>query len=80
MLGWRFCCHLRGSGTLAEPGIEAQLKLALTGGQPLPRCSLQQLKLRVVVRRAKVLDIPRAMTRGMDDLHRLPNASAGTGG
>jgi hypothetical protein len=37
---------------------QAQLKLALAGGQALPRDRLQHLQLGVVMRRADVLDIP----------------------
>ena len=59
-----------GSGPPAAAGIQAQVKLALPGRQPLPRRGLQQLQLRVIVRRADVLDLPRPPPRGVHDLHR----------
>ena len=39
--------------------LQAQVKLTLPGRQPLPRRSLQQFQLHVIVSRADVLDIPR---------------------
>ena len=51
-------------------GVQAQVQLALPGRQPLPRGRFQQLQLRVVMRRAEVLDIPRPAPRRMHDLHR----------
>src|SRR5215472_17549833 len=50
--------------------IQAQVQLALPGGQPLPRDSLQQLQLHVVMCRADVLDLPRPAARGVHNLHR----------
>lgn len=38
--------------------VQAQVKHALTRGQPLPRRGHQQLHLNVIVSRADVLDIP----------------------
>ena len=50
-------------------GVQGQVKLTLPGRQPLPRRSLQQLQLRIIVGRADVLDIPRPAMGGVDDLH-----------
>ncbi len=49
---------------------QAQVKLTLPRGQPLPRSSLQQLQLPVIVSRADVLDLPRPPVPGVHDLHR----------
>jgi hypothetical protein len=53
----------------ARRSIQAQVKLTLPGRQPLPRRSLQQLQLRIIVSRADVLDIPRTAAGGVHDLH-----------
>jgi hypothetical protein len=65
--------HPRG-GDRQEPAsrslVQAQVKLALPRGQPLPRRGLQQLQFRVIVSRAQVLDLPRPPVRGVHNLHR----------
>jgi hypothetical protein len=59
---------------LAQPGriggLQAQVKLALAGRQPLPRGGLLQLQLAVIMRRPEVLDVPRPAVRRIYDLHR----------
>ena len=50
--------------------IQAQVKLTLPGRQPLPRRSLQQLQLRIIMSRADVLDLPRPAPVGVHDLDR----------
>jgi hypothetical protein len=51
-------------------GVQAQVKLALPGGQPLPRHRLQQLQFDVIAGRADVLYIARTVMAGPGDLHR----------
>jgi hypothetical protein len=50
--------------------LQAQVQLALTGRQPLPRRGLQHLQFRIVIGRTDVLDIPRPAPPGVHDLHR----------
>jgi len=45
------------SPTVGRTARQLQLELALTGSQPLPRHRLQQLQIRIGVRRADVLDV-----------------------
>src|SRR5204863_1209872 len=49
---------------------QAQVQLTLPGRQPLPCRGPERLQLPVVMRRAQVLNAPRATPRGPDDLHR----------
>lgn len=49
---------------------QTQIQLALPHGQPLPRHRLQQLQVRVGMRRPDVLDVPRPAVLGVHDLHR----------
>jgi hypothetical protein len=55
----------------APPGrlgaLQAQVKLALPSGQPLPCCGLQQRQLSIVVRGTDVLDVPRPTPRRVHD-------------
>jgi Domain of unknown function (DUF6504) len=54
-----------------SPGRQAEIELALPGRRPLPRCGLECLQLRVVMRRAGVLGGPRAAPGGVHDLGRV---------
>src|SRR6266568_2780766 len=53
-----------------SPGRQAQAELTLPSRQPLPRRGLERLQLPVNMRRAHVLDAPRATPGGPDDLDR----------
>jgi len=60
----------RQRATTISTGVQAQIELALTCGQALPRRRLKKLQLLLAVRRADVLDIPRTPPRRMHNLHR----------
>ena len=49
-------------------GVQAQVKLTLTGRQPLPGRGLQQLHLSAAMRRPQMLDLPRPPAGGVHDL------------
>jgi len=49
-------------------GVQAQVKLTLTGRQPRPGRGLQQLHLSAAMRRPQMLDLPRPPAGGVHDL------------
>jgi hypothetical protein len=51
-----------------SPGGQAQVELALAGRQPVPGRGLERFQLAVVMRRAEMLDAPRAAPGGVHDL------------
>jgi len=53
-----------------SPGGQVQVELTLPGRQPLVRRGLERLQLSVIMRRAKMLDAPRATPGDVHDLHR----------
>jgi hypothetical protein len=64
-----------GRGDLQRPagrsaGRQAQVEFALPGREPLPRRGLERCQFLVVMRRAEVLDAPRAAPGGVEDLDR----------
>jgi hypothetical protein len=62
--------HDRQRPTGLRRSVQANVELALTCRHALTGDGLEQFELDLIVRRPNVLDVPRTLARGVDNLHR----------